>query len=149
MGQSMPIGVYDRTSRPVEERFWSHVTIPGDKSSCWEWSGATSSGYGKFWVSRGKNAAAHRVAYELLVGEIPPGMVLDHLCRNRSCVFFEHLEPVTDRENILRGSGFSARNARKTECPQGHEYRMSKRGKRYCYECYQQQRAQRRWQAAS
>jgi hypothetical protein len=75
----------------------------------------------------------------LLVGPIPEGKQLDHLCRNRACINPEHLEPVTAKENILRGESFSAKNARKTHCIHGHELsgdnlRILKHG-RVCLEC--------------
>jgi hypothetical protein len=102
----------------LPERFWSKVEkIPFHE--CWEWSGPTYNGYGMF-VVQNKNKRAHRVAYELCVGPIPPGLVLDHLCRNPSCVRPDHLEAVTDRGNILRGVGATARNAVKTHCVHGH-----------------------------
>lgn len=70
---------------------------------CWEWQGELNrNGYGRVWVN-GRRLMAHRVAYQLLVGDIEPGLVLDHLCRNRRCCNPEHLEPVTVRENTLRG----------------------------------------------
>lgn len=71
---------------------------------CWEWSGSVikSTGYGQVWAD-GTNHLAHRVVYELLIGPIPEGLQLDHLCRNRRCVNPEHLEPVTGKENIRRG----------------------------------------------
>lgn len=102
---------------------------------CWVWTGAKSSnGYGNYW-----NRGAHRVVYELLVGEIPKGKQLDHLCRNRSCVNPEHLEPVTQKENLLRGIGQCAINAKKTECKRGHIFSSENtyvwRGKRICREC--------------
>jgi hypothetical protein len=105
--------------RTLAERFWSKVE---KTSSCWLWRGATNaSGYGLSWdPTRQRPKRAHRVSYELSVGPIPEGLVLDHLCRNPSCVNPAHLEPVTDRENILRGTGASAQNARKTHCPKGH-----------------------------
>lgn len=90
-------------------------------SECWTWSGSLdTSGYGLF--RDGKLWKAHRWAWTRTVGPIPPRMQIDHLCRNRACVNPDHMEVVTQRENMRRGTGFSARNARKTHCPQGHEY---------------------------
>lgn len=64
---------------------------------------------------------AHRAVYEHLRGPIPVGLELDHLCRNTRCVNPAHLEPVTHRENALRGVGVSAINAAKTHCKYGHD----------------------------
>lgn len=103
-----------------EERFWPKVEK--QEGGCWLWlSTITRDGYGHFWL-QGKLVSAHRFAYELLVGPIPSGLTLDHLCRVRACVKPEHLEPVTVRDNVLRGNGHSALNAQKTQCPQGHQY---------------------------
>ena len=94
-------------------------------SGCWEWQAALNrGGYGVF-SANGKYTLAHRFAYERWVGSIPDGLVLDHLCRNRSCVNPHHLEPVTTKENILRGEGLTARNARKMVCKHGHPLAMS------------------------
>lgn len=120
----------------MEDRFWAKVDfIPFHE--CWEWGGALSKrGYGNFMVRAGKTDGAHRVAYELLVGPIPEGLHLDHLCRNRACVRPEHLEPVTCGENLRRGSRATA-----THCPQGHPYSGSNlyvrpdRPGRDCKEC--------------
>lgn len=94
-------------------------------SECWLWAGFKApNGYGQVYApGYGRSPQrAHRVIYEALVGLIPQGLVLDHLCRVRCCVNPEHLEPVTLKANILRGEGLSAKNANKTHCPQGHAY---------------------------
>ena len=84
--------------------------------SCWNWTGEISGqGYGRY-----RKKMAHRVVYEALVGPIPEGLCIDHLCRNTRCVNPKHLEPVTSRENTLRGIGPSANHARRTHCNYGH-----------------------------
>lgn len=94
---------------------------------CWIWQGAvTSHGYGQVHVSHEPGGVSrpghvHRIGYEELVGPVPEGLQLDHLCRVRRCWNPAHLEPVTARENALRGEGHAARNAAKTECPAGHD----------------------------
>lgn len=101
--------------RHTFERLTSKFLV-GD--GCWEWLEAIApDGYAHFWLD-GKSRTAHRVTYELLVGQVPEGLVLDHLCRVRHCVNPKHLEPVTQRENVLRGVG----NLPKSECPKGHPY---------------------------
>lgn len=128
---------YDR--RPLRERILSGY-MPLTESGCWIWEGAqTFDGYGKLSVGN-KNKGAHRVAYQLFVGEIPNGLHLDHLCRVRCCINPYHLEPVTCRENLLRGDGFAAAYSRKTHCKHGHEFtlsntRVAKRGTRHCRMC--------------
>lgn len=106
--------------RPEQlERFWARVDKDGP-GGCWLWTGhRTSGGYGGVALS-GRSLRAHRVAYELLVGPIPEGLQLDHLCRVRLCVNPDHLEPVTQTENVRRGFGVGGINYRKTHCPQGH-----------------------------
>ncbi|MDQ0726849.1 HNH endonuclease signature motif containing protein [Microbacterium sp. W4I20] len=102
---------------PELECPYDHVRLT--EAGCWEWLGyVDSNGYGHH---RGK--FAHRVYFEMFNDtEIPAGLHLDHLCRNRSCVNPEHLEPVSPKENILRGVGAGAQNARKTHCIKGHEF---------------------------
>lgn len=119
-------------ARPAVERFWEKVT-PGE-GDCWEWLGAkNSAGYARLAIGRG-HVRAHRFAFELLVGPIPEGLVLDHLCRNRGCVNPKHLEPVTT-ENVRRGE------AVKTHCIRGHEltdenvYVKKNDGQRRCRLC--------------
>lgn len=92
-------------------------------SSCWLWQGwiDKTTGYAQFSI-RSRNRLAHRWAYQHWVGEIPPGLQLDHLCRVRHCVRPDHLEPVTPRLNVLRGVSHVAENAVKTHCVNGHEF---------------------------
>ena len=107
---------------------------------CWEWRGyKNSGGYGVFHAYARKKLMAHRISYQLLCGRIPTGLVIDHLCRNRGCVNPQHLEVVTNRENILRGVGHAAHNARKELCTRGHRLSAGnlymQRGWRECREC--------------
>ena len=107
----------------VERRYWSKVLV-GD--GCWLWQGALRpDGYGTFWNGE-RTMPAHRFAYELLVAPVAPELVIDHLCRNRACQrAYDHMEPVTDRVNVLRGIGPTAIHARKTHCPAGHPYSVA------------------------
>lgn len=91
-------------------------------SGCMEWIGCRNNcGYGNMWFA-GRVQKAHRVTYVAWRGLIPDGLQLDHLCRNRACVNPWHLEPVTGRENVLRGETPAATNAKKTHCKRGHAY---------------------------
>jgi hypothetical protein len=101
------------------EQFFARVDAEGD---CWQWTGSDNGkGYGVIQFD-GRLQRVHRLSWEYLVGPIPDGLVLDHLCRNKRCVNPDHLEPVTNRENVLRGYGISAQLARNTECPNGHPF---------------------------
>lgn len=96
--------------------------IDVDASGCWLWRGAKDPcGYGQVWWET-RPHKAHRVTYMLANGPIPSGLELDHLCKVRHCVNPAHLEPVTHRENLLRGDTFQSRNAAKTHCKRGHEF---------------------------
>jgi len=124
----------------LPDRFWDKV----DKTDeCWNWTaGKNHYGYGSFAVRRGESwfrAQAHRVAYEDLIGPIPTGLTIDHLCRNRACVNPAHMEPVTKGENVLRGTSTAAQHARQTHCKRGHPFEAPHlylwRGRRYCRTC--------------
>ncbi|WP_369377644.1 HNH endonuclease signature motif containing protein [Streptomyces sp. cg36] len=96
--------------------------IRDGEGGCWEWTGHIKpNGYGQVRIGDHKHHV-HRLAYEVMVGPIPPGLVIDHLCRNRRCLRPDHLEPVPQRTNILRGEGPTARNARRTHCVRGHRF---------------------------
>lgn len=91
----------------------------------------------------GKDVLVHRKVYELLVGPIPDGMTIDHLCRNRKCCNPDHLEVVTMRENVLRGTGPTAEKYRQTHCIRGHllsgdNLYITPQGRRECRECCRQ-----------
>lgn len=123
----------------LPERFWSKVQT--DDSGCWLWTASlTNGGYGQYYPAKNEPRRAHRIAYEVLVGPIPVGLVIDHLCRIRRCCNPAHLEPVTHRENTLRGESFVAAYSTTTHCPQGHPYsgtnlRIRPSGRRSCREC--------------
>jgi hypothetical protein len=110
-------------------------------TGCWLWTGCINAkGYG--WAfSEGRSRHVHRIVYELLVGEIPRGFHVDHLCRVRNCCAPWHLEPVTPAENAARGlpGKRGSRERARTHCPAGHEYSGSnvfiKNGSRECREC--------------
>jgi hypothetical protein len=116
-----------------------------DENGCWIWPGSKSNGgYAHVRVLQPDGSrpgrGLHRVVYEHRVGPVPEGLDLDHLCRVRACCNPAHLEPVTPRENILRGVGVSALNAIKTHCIHGHEFTpentaRDKSGRRQCREC--------------
>lgn len=101
--------------------FWNKVE-PEPMTGCWLWNGSINNGYGRVWLGGKAPLLVHRVAYSVLVGPIPEGLTIDHLCRQPSCVNPAHLEPVTQRENLLRGETIAAHNARKTHCSRGHEF---------------------------
>lgn len=129
------------TYKSLEERFWPKV----EKTpiGCWNWLASLNGhGYGQFHLSNSQNIAAHIFAYRLVKGNIPKGLELDHLCRNRKCVNPDHLEPVTRKENLIRGKTLVAQNLKRTHCPKGHPYSdenltnwEKKQGKRSCKTC--------------
>lgn len=129
-----------------EARFWGKVE---KTAGCWFWTAYVDrNGYGQFGSSEGK-VGAHRFAYTLVRGAIPDGLVLDHLCRTPSCVNPDHLEPVTQHVNVLRGVSPIAKQARMTVCKKGlhplaEDNLYTHSGKRRCRACYLAWRAARR-----
>lgn len=111
--------------------FWPRVAE--SESGCWIWNGGLNEhGYG-VWTVNKRMYKAHRYAYEQMVGPIPDGLVLDHLCRTPRCVNPAHLEPVTQAENVRRAK------AHITHCPRDHEYTPENTylqgNRRSCKEC--------------
>ena len=137
------------------ERFMRKVQ---QGEGCWLWLGTKSDvGTGTYGVvydrAVRRTTQAHRLAYRLFRGEIPADLTVDHLCRNTLCVNPEHMELVTMRENILRGSSPVAKNAKKTHCLNGHEFTPENtiqrhdggRGCRICQRAYQRKCNRRRY----
>jgi hypothetical protein len=136
-----------RRVRPLEDRLWEKVREQdcGYETPCWVWTASTAGeGYGSIGLGRQAEGKAytHRVAYELIVGKIPDGLTIDHLCRNRRCCNPAHLETVTQAENNRRGNGWSGRNHRKTHCKRGHPLSGDNLGRaklgRECRACHRE-----------
>lgn len=133
-------------ARPLLDRIAERFEIDAE-TGCYTWTSYGANGYGQITVPKsiaGKKSrrGAHRITYELVVGPVPDGLQLDHLCRNRACINPDHLEPVSLAENLHRGEGDSHRVARTGVCLRGHaltsENTMTNRrtGKRRCRCCF-------------
>lgn len=121
------------------DRFFSNVSFERGGTGCWMWHGPTERrGYGRFTIQT-TYQRAHRVSWSIFRGVIPVGMVLDHLCKNTSCVNPAHLEPVTQRENLARSDSPSGEFARRLACGKGHPLSGDNltwhRGSRRCRAC--------------
>ena len=126
--------------------------ITMENKKCCEWNGTkTKKGYGVININ-GKQFKVQRLAVLLSGRKIPKGMVTDHLCRNRSCINPEHLEVVSNVENVMRGESFSVKNKNKDRCIKGHLYSehgrsTKRRGNkvwRSCYTCAYQPKNERK-----
>lgn len=109
----------------LPERIQSRI-MPCATTGCWLWAGCLNkqTGYGAVsWKLKAR--PVHRLVWEILAGPVPHGLQIDHLCRERSCCNPLHLEPVTQKTNILRGESPMAKCARRTTCGRGHEYTAS------------------------
>jgi|SRR5208337_3842879 len=138
----------------MAKRFWSKVdksgpvpTLRAELGPCWVWLACKDQrGYGRFslpYTNRQHRRIqyAHITAFVLSGKSLADGLVIDHLCRNRSCVNPQHLEAVTTRTNLLRGIGGAAERAARTHCPYGHPYSsentyVSRKNQRHCRECH-------------
>lgn len=119
-------------------RFWSKVDKAGP---CWLWIASLSTpGYGQMKVGP-KVLQAHRISYEIARGPIPEGLVIDHLCRVPACVNPSHLEAVTQRENMLRGTAPAAAS-RRGVCQRGHKWEPGSWPG--CHTCHRERRLERR-----
>ena len=134
----------------IEDRFWAKVDQSGE---CWLWTATLTHGYGAFRLGK-KMVYAHRWAYGQYVGELDPELVIDHICETLRCVRPNHLRQITNRQNIMRGNGACAVNARQVECKKGHPYDLfnlyvSPDGKRHCRICRRAGARRRRLGAAA
>jgi len=123
-------------------RFWNKVEVTAD--GCWLWRAAHDrNGYGEFSFRDKRDVIAYRIAYKSLIGPVPPGLELDHLCCVPACVNPSHLEAVTHRINILRGNSPTAKHSRATHCVKGHPYDLlnthyRRNGSRLCRICMEE-----------
>ena len=108
-------------SKPtISERLWANVTVTG---CCWYWDGYQKEGGYGYMLANRRLRLVHRLAYEEMIGPIPEGLQIDHICRTRNCVNPDHLEAVTQQENIRRIPRTVWHGYREqTHCKNGHEY---------------------------
>ena len=153
-------GLMPPRAKPLLERVMCHVDK--QSSGCWQWTGSTRAGYGQMAVVTDgvrKTVSVHRLVFELVKGPIPDGLDIDHQCHDETCpepapchhclcVNPEHLEPATRRVNVLRGRCPAADNARKTQCPEGHQLEPDPyhARRRYCPRCKKRNAIDPNWE---
>lgn len=137
-------------SRPIMDRLKEKFEVT--ENGCWNWiaSKHPRGGYGMIYYE-GRCQRAHRVAYQVMVGPVPEGLELDHLCHNPSCINPAHLEPVTHQENMMRGH---LSNRLKTHCKFGHPFDEQNtipinNGRRMCRTCNNERKRQQRAKASA
>lgn len=113
------------------ERFWQKVNKTED---CWFWLASTNGTYGKVHL-RPHIWLAHRLAYVLTYGEISKNLVIDHMCNQPLCVRPDHLQAITQKQNVLRSANPIAKQMLRTRCPKGHKYDYFWKNRRYCRKC--------------
>lgn len=127
---------------PEHNDFWGRVSEPDPLTGCMNWQQYVEpSGYARY-AHRGQMIRVHRIAYADTHGSVPDGMIIDHLCGNRSCCNPDHLEAVDNWTNVRRGNSPVAQNWRKTHCVNGHEFTpentyvpKNRPTQRYCRAC--------------
>jgi hypothetical protein len=153
-----------RTAAPVRDRLYARLApCPDPGCTCLLWGGyVDEKGYGRIWIGSKTDGTAHPervhvVAWTVEEGSVPKGLVIDHVkdrgCRHRHCGNIAHLEPVTNRINILRGSAPPALQVTRERCPKKHPYDEANtyvnRNKRYCRACHRDSERERRTAATS
>jgi HNH endonuclease len=131
-----------RRTTPLLDRLIARIDAEGP---CWEWTGAISSSTGYGAIGRGRrgegSVTTHQAMWEQLIGPVPDGLELDHLCRNRSCCNPDHLQPVTRIVNVARGARRPGYRDHITRCSRGHAYDGRGGRQRRCSTCHREDAA--------
>lgn len=145
---ALPVSIFDMTpfwQERVKERFWQFV-LPEPNSGCWFWMGTAPKGYGRFEIGSRNTGTrrvllAHRVSYEMHIGPITPGCILDHtVCRLPLCVNPRHVTPMTVSAHMAQPDSTASLKRQQTHCVNGHPFSganliLRPNGERRCREC--------------